>query len=231
MLFGGIALIVVGFCVVSWIRDRERRSEIGKRLRDLGFAHDDSGFDAGVPEFEFFRGNPLLKYERNSVRWLATGELSGRPVRALEYRYATGYGRSTTYHDSLIVATDLPIPCGWIVLERKRWFTYHSPSEKPKPLPATFVELNRGFVAFYNKESDIGTILTARVRAMISLWPHKHWLQFRDGVLMLGVAGRASVQQIQQRLDALIEIADAIESQAGAYQQTSPPNGGPVRVR
>lgn len=228
MLFGGIALVVIVCCIVSWIRDRERRSEIGNRLRDLGFAHDDSGFDAGAPEFEFFRGNPLLKYERNSITWLATGELSSRSVRALEYRYATGYGRSTTYHDSLIVATDLPISCGWIVVERKRWFTYHSPSEKPKPLPATLVELNRGFRAFYNRESDVGTILTPRVRAIIAIWPHKHWLQFRDGVLVLGVSGRAGVEQIQQQLDALVEIADAIEFQSGVYQQTSPPRDGPA---
>ncbi len=216
VILGGI--LVVGL-LLWWFfdtREKNRRAEIGEKLRALGFTHDGAGCSPDAPELEFFRGNPLLKYERNAVKWLATGDLAGRFVRVLEYRYTTGYGKSTTHHDMTIAATDLPIHTGWLVLERKRWFTHHTPSEKPRTLPESAGALCQTFRSFYDDDRVVPVILTARVQAILEAWSKKNWLQYRDGMLLLGVRDRANAEQVRQQLDALIEIASAIDGGSGA---------------
>ena len=99
------------------VRDRKRRDGIGEKVRSLGFDFDPTGFGADAPELAFIGGNPLLKYRRNAVKWLGTGDLAGRFLRVLEYWYETGGGKSRADHYFLIVATDLPIPAGSLVIE------------------------------------------------------------------------------------------------------------------
>ena len=218
MMLGGIGILGLLLWFFFSARDKKRRAEIGEKLKALGFTHDASGCSPDAPELDFLRGNPLLKYERNAVKWLATGDLSGRFVRVLEYRYTTGYGKSTTHHDTTIAATDLPIHTGWLVLECKRWFTHHAPSEKPRPLPESTGVLRQTFRGFYDDDRVIAAIVTARVQAILEPWSKKNWLQYRDGMLLLGVRDQANAEQVQQQLDALIEIASAIDGVSGAQK-------------
>jgi hypothetical protein len=226
MMIGAIAVAAIGIWAFLSARDRARRRRIGEQLTSLGFTHTAEGLSPDAPEIDFFHANPLLKYERNTVRWLAAGELAGRYIRVLEYRYTTGHGKSTSTHDCTIAATDLPIRSGWIVAERKRWFTMHAPSQKARPLPESVGDLRRTFHAFYDEERAVSAILTPRVCELLNQWTKKNWLHYRDGMLMLGVSGAAKAEHVRLQLDALVEIADAIEKNEPPQKQTSPLGSG-----
>ena len=78
--------------------------------------------------------------------------------------------------------------------------------------------LRQTFRGFYDDDRVIAAIVTARVQAILEPWSKKNWLQYRDGMLLLGVRDQANAEQVQQQLDALIEIASAIDGVSGAQK-------------
>jgi hypothetical protein len=213
LVFATIAAFVVGVIVLSAWWDRKRRRQVGELLQSLGFSFDAAGFPFDEQQFEFICGNPLLKYERNAIKWLGAGDLGPRFVRVLEYQYKTGHGKGETTHVFLIVATDLPVQASAVVVERKRWYMAHRPSEKPAPLLLDDAAFNEAFAAFFSDPAAPSALLTPSVRSVLTGWDKKYWLQFRDGMLLLGWRGKPGPQDVQRSLDMLAQLAAAIEAE------------------
>jgi len=146
-IFLAIVAGVAAIAALAWWWDRSRRKSIATLLRAIGFEVDErdsspfttksakvAGLVQTCPEYIFFTGNPLIKYERSAVCWSAVGEYAGHVVRLLEYKYTTGHGKGRQDHYHLVAATDLPVSLPDFTLERSRWFMSHRPSLKPTPI-------------------------------------------------------------------------------------------------
>jgi hypothetical protein len=106
IVLGGVAALTGGGLLIARAAERKRREALEQFCLMRGFR-----FEAGRPGaeaalaalFEPFRSG-------HSRRWgyTLTGEVSGRPVTAFEYRWVTGGGKSSQRHDVHAILWETP---------------------------------------------------------------------------------------------------------------------------
>jgi hypothetical protein len=104
-----VAVLMVLLAVYAYRRDRRRRRLLLAWARSRGFtlsADRRTGWECEYPAYRLFtRG-----YNRHSSLHIE-GDLDGRRVRCLDYRFTTGSGRSrrTHHYAVILVDTDTPV--------------------------------------------------------------------------------------------------------------------------
>jgi hypothetical protein len=179
-------------------------------LEGLGLlVQSECAFDPDV--FEFLAGNPLLKYERNVVRWFAAGEIGGRPVRLAEYRYATGHGRGVTEHTNLVASTDLLLDVPAFTMQRKRWLYLHAASESPTTVECGEDDIAEEFEFYSSKGADARPIVVPAA-SILRKWDKSRWLRFRQGDISTGRRNKPAPADIRSMIDELFALVDAVET-------------------
>jgi len=119
-LFILMAVAIGAFAVLSIRQDRKRKRLLRAWGRSRGFkVHDgkETGWDIRCPGFQLFdRG-----HDRYSTMHLE-GDLDGRPVRCVDYRFTTGSGDDAEKHRYGAVVLDMGTPVIPLQIRREHAF-------------------------------------------------------------------------------------------------------------
>jgi hypothetical protein len=120
LVFLGFALLVGLLAIYSYREDRKRRRLLRSWTRSKGFTlypDQRTDWDREYPGVKLFSHG----YDRSSTLHVE-GEVDGRRVRGLDYRFTTGSGKSRKTHRFAVIIVELGTPVIPLHLRRERVF-------------------------------------------------------------------------------------------------------------